>query len=316
KVRTMSHQMIAVEEQQPEEAHPLDRLTQGGWGRGVLRLGVGGGLLALVLALTGPEALGELWKVQHLPLLLVGALLSATQRVVRVGKWAGLVEQTELLRRPLSYLVRIQFVGLLVNVLVPLSEVLKMWAVCRNRSDTPLVLETLTVDIALLSATVGVMGLGVGAALAWLGAASWWVWLPGGVLATAAVAVLATVRWRSGAVQVTQTAVAMSVVEALCLLGVYGAAMASLGLPMEGLVLVAVYPLLYLSHLVALTPSGLGLREGVFALVFAGMSETPMQTAAAVGLMVSAMHLVMTLVGGALALALPGRSLRERPPAV
>ena len=296
------------------EPHPLDRLTRGGWLKGLLRLGVGAGLLAVVLAVTGREALDEVLEARHAPLLALGAVLLAAQRVARVRKWAWLVEQTELIHRPVRYLLRVQFVGLLLNLVAPLSEVLKMWAVCRDRSDTPRVIETLTVDLAMLSGAAGVVGLVVGAPLSLSGGA-WWLGLPGLVLAVAAAVVVgATVLRRGAAVRVQASTVVLSLVEALCLLGVYWAAMSALAVPMTVGVLAAVFPLLYMSHLIALTPSGLGLREAVFTLVFAGVSDTPTQTAAAVGLMVSAMQLTMTLVAGGAALAWPGRSLRDVDP--
>ena len=56
------------------EENPLDRLGQGGWRKGLLRLGAGLALLALVMAFTGQGALELVWKGENLGALVLGAL--------------------------------------------------------------------------------------------------------------------------------------------------------------------------------------------------------------------------------------------------
>jgi hypothetical protein len=62
-----------------------------------------------------------------------------------------------------------------------------------------------------------------------------------------------------------------------------------------------------------LTPSGLGVREGLFALIFSSVSASPGKTGIAVGVCVSAVYLVVAIVGGGAALVWPGAA-RGSPP--
>lgn len=300
----------------PSDPHPLDRLAGRGWAGGLVRLAVAAVVLAVVLTVTGSEALDQLLSARHAPAFVAGALLIGAERVVRIVKWSRLVARAGLLPRTLGDLLRVQLVGLLANLAVPVSELLKIWAVSRDRRDAARAVETIAVEVAWLSAVVGLLGLGAGAALALSGGdGAGWLWAPGAGLLAASLGALGGL-WlqpKSHKVPTLPSTVLLSAVEAACVLGVYAIAMQALGLGLAPLTLVAVYPLLYLSHLVVLTPSGLGVREALFALVFAQVSDTPAKAAAAVGLMVSASQLALTLVAGGLALLVPGASMRERP---
>lgn len=292
--------------------HPLERFSGGGWLRGLARLGAGLAVLGVVLVWTGGEALEALWRIELLPWLLGGAALAGSQRALRVYKWAGLVESAPSLRsRPLGWLLRLQFVGLLANLLLPVSEALKIWAVSQDRRGVPRAVESLTVDTALLTAAAAAVGL-PGAALVYGEGASGWPLVCALALLVASAALLAALRWRPWAradgerVRWGLAAVGWSLVEAGALCGVYVLAMGALGLELSWSQSLALLPLLYLGHLVMLTPSGLGVREALYAAVFGGLLETPGETAVAVGLLVSSMQLVVALVGGGVALAWPG----------
>lgn len=306
----------APPQQASADAHPLDRLAGRGWAGGLARLAVAAVVLAVVLTVTGSEALDQLLDARHAPAFAAGAVLVGVQRVVRIVKWSRLVKRAGLLPRALGDLLRVQFVGLLANLAIPVSELLKIWAVSRDRSDAPHAVETIAVEVAWLSAIVGLLGLGAGATLALSGATeAGWLWAPGAGLLATSLGTLGGLWFqpKSRKVPTLASTVLLSAVEAVCILGVYAIAMQSLGLGLEPLTLVAVYPLLYLGHLVVLTPSGLGVREALFALVFAQVSDTPAKAATAVGLMVSASQLALTLAAGGVALLVPGASMRERP---
>lgn len=64
-------------------------------------------------------------------------------------------------------------------------------------------------------------------------------------------------------------------------------------------------PILFLSDLVMVTPSGLGLREAIFAIVLQTLSGAPPGAAVAVGLLITTMLLLTATIGGAVALAVP-----------
>jgi uncharacterized membrane protein YbhN (UPF0104 family) len=72
--------------------------------------------------------------------------------------------------------------------------------------------------------------------------------------------------------------------------------------------LLALGPILFLADLVMLTPSGLGLREALFAIALGSLSSTPADASVAVALLITTMLLVATAAGGGIALLLPRKS--------
>ena len=299
----------------PEAHHPLDNLTSRGWAGGLLRLAAAAALLALVLAFTDRQTWDLLLQVENLPFFAAGAALTALQRVLRVVKWAAMIQGLPLLQRPVAWLLRVQLIGMLINLVIPVSEALKTWAVSRDRRDVALAAESILLDTALLSVVVGIIGLGAGLLMP-IGALGWLPWLVLGLTALS-VAVSALIRHRprpTGAVlRISPTTLALSTLEALCILGVFALALNAIGAAASPLFLAAIFPLLYLSHLVMLTPSGIGVREAVFAAVFGALSDTPAEAAVAMGLFISAMQLLVAVAGGGLAVLLPGRRLTPDP---
>ena len=302
----MSTQAYSATTSRPLD-HPLTFLTGGGWIKACARLLAAAIILGVVLSFTGEETWTVLMKLDHLPYFVFGAALLGVQRVLRVLKWSLIVEKSGLTPRRWTWLVRIQFIGLLGNLLVPVSEGLKIWAVSSSRKDIRRATETIVLDSAMLTVAVGGLGLLAG------------LFLPGDVLGSltffilamtaVAGAIVAFLIRRHRAVAATWL---LSLLESLCLLGAFGAALAAIGAPASPLFLAAAFPLLYLSHLFMLTPSGLGVREAVFAVVFGALSATPTEAAVAMGLFVSAMLLVVAIGGGGLSMLWPGEKLSPK----
>ncbi|MBI5487251.1 MAG: flippase-like domain-containing protein [Deltaproteobacteria bacterium] len=291
--------------------HPLDRLTAGGWVAGLARLAAGAALLTILVVVVGTDVLAPLLRFENAGLLLGGAVLVFAERFVRILKWHAILQGLPLVPRNWTFLLRLQLVGLLANLAIPSSEPLKVWAVCRTRRDIVLASETLVLDIAALSAAVGLGALIVAAALALAAAAPGWLPLPGAMLLALSAGVVAAIRWRprrdpNAVPRLPPRAWALSAAEAGCVYGIHFAAMTAAGVPMGWAWAAAILPLLYLGQLVMLTPSGLGVREALFALIFSGISASPGKTGVAVGVCVSAMYLAVAVAGGAAALAWPG----------
>ncbi len=305
--------------------HPLERLTGGGWRKSILRLFLGVLLLSMVLWWTGTEVIDRLWQRDTLPLLLAGVCLSILQRALRVCKWTWIVSQSGLGEYKLGYLLRIQYVGLLINLLAPLSETMKIWAISRTRKHVPVAFFTLVLDTTYLGLAVAILGMG-GAGLVMVGAvdAVLPLWIAGFAVALGLVAltiIFFTRRWLHSRPEHAKIRKygwmhysAVGLAESVCILGTFALAMYAVGLGHSLAVLAAVYPLLFFSHLIMLTPSGLGMREAIFAAVFASVSEEPSQAAVAVGLMVSAMNLATAVLAGSTALLLPGSAVRKPEP--
>ncbi|MDI7266731.1 MAG: lysylphosphatidylglycerol synthase transmembrane domain-containing protein, partial [Myxococcota bacterium] len=310
-----------MEKREPEgdghgPRHPLERLTGRNWAIGLARLAVAVAIAGAAVAYAGRETWDVLLRIEHLPWLAAGTALTLAQRVLRIRKWAWIVEGFPLPHRPWAWLLRIQFVGLFANLVVPVSEALKVWAISDRRRDVTPAVETLVMDTAQEALAVGAVALA--AALVAMGPGGWWTCLPGGCVLLLAALVAAAVRMRPRrvpgyAVRLWPRMLAVSFLEAACLLGAYAAALAAVGVDMPAAFLVAVFPLLYMSHVVSLTPAGLGVREALFALVFGGLSRTPTEIAVATALMISAMQIVVAVGAGGIALAWPGRAV-ERPP--
>ena len=287
--------------------HPLENITDGGWAKGLLRIVAAALILILVLHFTGEETWAILMKLDHLPWFVGGAFLLALQRVLRVRKWALIVERADLPGRPWTWLVRVQFIGLLINLLVPASEALKVWAVSDDKTHMPRAARTILLDTGMLSVSVGATGLLAGLALP-SGALGSMTWI---IVALTALA-LGIVALLMRGIKPPAMAWIISLAEALCVLAVFGIALAAIDAPASPLFLAAAFPLLYLSHLFMLTPSGLGLREALFAAVFGALSATPTEAAVAMGLFISAMQLSIAIGGGGIAMLWPGKALGPR----
>jgi uncharacterized membrane protein YbhN (UPF0104 family) len=97
----------------------------------------------------------------------------------------------------------------------------------------------------------------------------------------------------------------LATIETVCQVSIYAVAFTAIGVPMPLLQLLALAPVLYIVDLLNFTPSGLGLREALFAGVLAVMPNVSSDIGVAAALMISSMLLLATLVGGGLALLIP-----------
>jgi uncharacterized membrane protein YbhN (UPF0104 family) len=299
--------------------HPLDRLAGGGWAAGLLRLALGVGIVVALLLLAGKKALDPLLRTDRLGHLALGALLILGERTLRIVKWHAILQRLPLVPRPPGFLLRIQFIGLLFNQLAPVSELLKAWAVSRTRRDVLLALETMVLDIAALSLVVGAVG-AAGAVVLIASDATPWLAVPGVAIAAGSLALVLLIRYRRRNEAARTPGLPLRVWllsfgETACVLGAYVLGLYAVGVPVPAMFAVAVLPLLYLSQVVMFTPSGLGVREALFAAVLGGLSAAPTETGVAMGLIVSAMYLLVALGAGSVALLLPGggtAALRRR----
>ncbi len=96
-----------------------------------------------------------------------------------------------------------------------------------------------------------------------------------------------------------------TIAETGCQLAVYALAVEAIGVELTVTQLMVLSPVLFLADLVMITPSGLGLREVLFAVVLQTLSGAPPDAAVAVGLLVTTMLLLTATIGGAVALAVP-----------
>ncbi len=138
--------------------NPLERFVAGGWKRGIVRLLAGLAVIALVVSFTGAESIDRLLDPRLAPFLLLGAAVHLTQRVARIIKWARMIAPTTLVKHSMLYLLRIQFIGMMANLLLPLSEGLKVWAVSRTRAQAKVAAESIVAETALHALLVGVAG--------------------------------------------------------------------------------------------------------------------------------------------------------------
>lgn len=309
-----------------DHAHrdPLHRLTSGGWLKGLARLAVGAALVTAVLYWSGEEVLERVLDPALIPAVLGGATVHALQRVARLRKWAAMIEGAGLVPISFRHLVRIQFIGMAANQVLPVSEALKIWAVSRSRADVIVATDSLVRDTALHSAMIGAFGL-VGFSLA-SSVRSPWVVAAAAAMVLVPLAIIAALgRLRRASARPIATwrpdILAWTAVETVCQLAVYAIGARAIGVAVSTSELLALAPLLYVSDLMMLTPSGLGLREALFGLVFGALSSDPTGAGVAAGLTISAMVLLASLAGGGVALlvpssttALPSSRGSEEPP--
>lgn len=294
--------------------NPLERFTSGGWLKGLVRLAIGIGILAAVLHWGARAAVDKLVEREVTAALALGAAIHLVQRIARILKWARMIEPSGLVERRWTFLLRVQLIGMLANLLLPVSEALKIWALSRNRRDILVTTESLFLDVALHNAMVcglgvlGVIALGASAGSV-LRAAAW-------LLTLAPLLLIMALQWRNRKHRTMRLADARVLgwcgLETVCQVAIYAIAFRAIGIDVGVVHVLALSPLLFLGDLVMVTPSGLGLREALFAVVLQTLSGAPADTSVAVALCVTTMLLVASAVGGTLALAAPGGSVTAR----
>jgi len=290
---------------------PLQQLTTGGWLKGVLRLFVGAAVVGAVLYFTGHEAWSAFTDPKVLPLLVVGSVVHAAQRFSRIRKWALMIASAPLAQPGWPTLLRIQFVGMLANLVVPVSEALKIWVVARRKSQVLVATESVAVDTAVHSLLVGTAGLGAAALLTEDTPSL--MWITAGSVSGASLALLCALRYWPRAKRpnigfASGPIVAWAIGEAGAQLAIYALAVHAVGVELSAIEIIALAPILFLTDLFVLTPAGLGAREALFAAAFGALSDNPAGLGAAVGLTISAMLVLAALVGGAVALLAPDRA--------
>ncbi|MBW2454194.1 MAG: flippase-like domain-containing protein [Deltaproteobacteria bacterium] len=298
----------AAKERDQAPPNPLERFTSGGWVKGMLRLAVGLALVGVVVWFTGAGSLTLLLDPQVAFWLVVGAAVQIGLRVCRILKWSRIIEPAGLVPRPWTYLLRIQLIGMLGNVLLPMSEPLKVWAVAANRRQVLWASESIVIETTVHACLVGVAGC-LGLLLTgWTAPAPVW-WAAGG-MAAIPVVLIAGLRWwprrqRPAFHIVDLRVIGWAAGETACQLAVYALAVRAIGVDIQLGQLLALGPLLFVTDVAMVTPSGLGVREAVYAVVLQSLSGAPPEAAVAVGLLVSTMLMVAAIVGGGVALALP-----------
>jgi len=289
--------------------HPLDRLRGGGLRGGILRVGLGALVLGLVLYLGGADAWTRVARPEVIPWLVAGALTHLLQRTVRIAKWADMLAETPLRRRDFRYLLQTQLIGMLANLIIPVSEAVKVWAISRDRTDAVIGSTSIVGDTAMHAAGMGATGV-IGAAL--IGSHEPVILAGGGaLLGLSIVAVLVCRMWPKvarGRVRYGRSRTWFWLLWEVALQCItYGLAFRAIGLELPTATIMAIAPLLYLADIVMVTPSGLGVREGLFAAVLQLVEGAAPDAAIAVGLMVSAMMFGASLLGGVGGLILSGR---------
>ena len=173
--------------------NPLDRLTSGGWAKGLLRLSVGVVLVVVVLRFAGGDSWRHLRNPALIPLIVGGALIHLAQRCARVRKWQLMLVPSGVIQRPFSYLLRIQLIGMVANLALPVSEAVKVWAVSKDRIDARIGATSIVIDMAMHTALVGMIG------IVSLLASGWWepaLWAVAAVMTLAPLAVIGVaLRW-------------------------------------------------------------------------------------------------------------------------
>ena len=269
-------------------------------------------VIAGVLWFTGDRTWVALKRPGVIPVVVAGAVIHGLQRFARIRKWAAMLVGTELERHSWRYLLRIQFIGLLANLIVPVSEALKVWAVARDRHSAWLASKSLAADLCIHTSAVGVFGV-IGCAITSLTqpvrSPIWWAAVGVTVVPLVVVAVLA--RDRDSFRLQSAPVLGWTIAEAICQVAIYTVAMRVVGAEFPFFMSLALASLVYVSDLVMLTPAGLGLREALFALVFAGVSNAPSELGVAAGLLISMMLFLTAAVGGAIAMLVPDNSTRD-----
>ena len=208
-----------------------------------------------------------------------------------------------------AYLLRIQLMGMLANLALPVSEALKVWAVAHDKRTALLATESLLVDLGIHSAALGGLALAACVVCSFRSPVPAAAWAAAAALTLIPVLLILALRARRKQLSFSVLSwpiAAWTLVETCCQLGIYALALSTVAPSLPQLRALALAPLLYLSDLVMLTPAGLGLREALFAGVFEGLSSTPVDLAVAAALMISAMLFVTAAVGGGIAMLLPG----------
>lgn len=295
----------------PEErlVNPLERFTSGGWGKGLLRLALGLGVLAVVLRFAARDAVTVILDRDVGWTLLLGVPVHLLQRAGRVEKWRRMIEHSGLVARRFTFLLRVQLIGMVANLLLPVSEALKIWAVSRSRKDLVRAGESLVIEGLLHSATVGALGL-CGAIVT--ASASVALWAAAAAMTLLPIALIAALQWRGRrrrTIHIIDARVLLCcALETACQVFLYAIACRAIGIEIGVSQVLALAPLLFLGDVVMVTPSGLGLREALFSVVLQTLSGAPADASVAVALLITAILLVASALGGALALVVPAES--------
>lgn len=273
----------------------------------MLRLAVGLAVVAIVLWIAGRDAYAPLLDLRMIPFVLGGATLHLLQRATRMRKWFFMIAGADLLKRSFWSLMRIQLIGMLVNLVLPLSEGMKAWSVSRDRRELAVAIKSLVADMALHTAFVGASGV-VGVLL--LTDAAWASWAVSFLFALGAPVVMLAIHFftkeQGARVRFLDVRVlGWCALEWAAQLGVYGLAVQALGLSVSLPSLFALASLLYVTDLVMITPQGVGAREAVFAAALALLPGATATTGVTMGLIISAMLLVASILGGTAGLLLP-----------
>jgi len=284
----------------------LERFTSGGWAKGLLRLGLGVAVVVAVVHFFARDALALLLDRDVTAVIALGAAAHLLQRTARVLKWARIIEPAGLIPRRWTYLLRVQLIGLVANLLLPVSDALKVWAVSRDRRDVVVGSESIVVDVAMHTSMLGALGLmGVLAT----DQDHWLPWVAAVALTLVPALILLLLERTRGGLRTVRIidgrALAWCAVETTLQLATYVLAVGAIGIDVQPLQLLALAPLLFLSDMVMLTPQGLGLREALFAVVLHTLSTTPSEASVAVALVITTMLFVASTIGGALGLLLP-----------
>lgn len=289
--------------------NPLERFTSGGWLKGLLRFGLGVALVGVVLSFAGRDSWQHLDDPALLPMVGLGALVHLCQRAARTRKWQLMLAPTSVEQRHFRYLLRIQLIGMVANLALPVSEALKVWAVSKSKSQTKVAAKSIVVDLATHTALIGAVGIGAALVARWWEPAIWAVSLTMLLLPIVAIAIAR--RWPayptdSGRIVDLRLDVwGLAAIETACQASVYAIAFTAIGVRVELLQVLALAPVLYIVDLLNFTPSGLGLREALFAAVLEVMPDASADIGVATGLLISSMLLLATLVGGGFALLFP-----------
>src|SRR5690606_235695 len=114
------------------------------------------------------------------------------QRAARIKKWQLMIAPTSVEQHPYSFLLRIQLIGMVANLAVPVSEAVKVWAVARNKAEVKIAVKSIVVDMALHTGLVGLTG-AVAALLA-----AWWtpaIWAASLAMLFGALIVIGVSQW-------------------------------------------------------------------------------------------------------------------------
>jgi hypothetical protein len=278
---------------------------------GALRVALGAALVGGVLWFAGTDSLRHLGDPALFPVIGAGAAIHLVQRGFRLRKWQLMIAPSGLVQRSFRYLVRIQLIGMVANLALPVSDALKVWAVSRDKRDLALGAKSIVMEMSLHSSAVGVAGAVAALAAGWWERALWGAIAVMALVPLGVVALAQRLRRPAGVVRAaTLPVLALNALETGCQLAIYALAFGALDVGVDPLRVLALAPVLYLVDLINFTPSGLGLREALFAGVLAVMPNGDAQTGVAIGLLISTMLLLATLVGGGVALALPRHAER------